>query len=437
MNDKAKVGLQNHSEHQFCPTLLYMSVHNYSVQSKMPYFIKREKEEARMRPPRNSPTISNTAVRGRGSIHEIGDRIQEVKKHKLDTSSSFARRLWVVVTAIMLSFIVTHAIVFIVVEVAVDSFSPNRQHEEQFNYLERKQHDQIRKNNTLCTNDCHDTAWKVTDTSPQSTMNDDEFLVYIAILIWATVLLAGFGCELLFMIMFSRQGWSDKLETLWRLAQFVFPLFLLTVLGLAMLRNFMALPLLVFGLWKFGFPETISYMYTALYGSKKARAKRLADVINSSGMTLHHSSATMVIASMLAGVIPANRYTVGAPLVTVMQHWFILMKYVNVWVYDAIQLTFELFFQWVVLSDLEYLYAIHWTVTFGALGVLTAHWFILVAAAINILSYMFHYKGHVEVEHEKALDSIRQPVGAAACIFVEDQDDRGCFEEAYHDEEEA
>jgi hypothetical protein len=41
----------------------------------------------------------------------------------------------------------------------------------------------------------------------------------------------------------------------WRFAQFFFPLLAMTSLGLALYRNYLALPVMVFGLWKFGFPE--------------------------------------------------------------------------------------------------------------------------------------------------------------------------------------
>jgi hypothetical protein len=46
------------------------------------------------------------------------------------------------------------------------------------------------------------------------------------------------------------------------LAQFAFCSFLLTSVGLAQAQNYTAIPFLILGLWKFGFPETLLYFHS-------------------------------------------------------------------------------------------------------------------------------------------------------------------------------
>ena len=104
----------------------------------------------------------------------------------------------------------------------------------------------------------------------------------------------------------------------------------------------MALPFLVFGLLKFGMPETISYMYIALHDTSKLRLGRLGNYLNSAGTVLHHSSATIPIMMLLAaGVFPADRHVLSSSLILLIQHWFVLTKYVNFWFYTMIELALQ------------------------------------------------------------------------------------------------
>jgi hypothetical protein len=85
---------------------------------------------------------------------------------------------------------------------------------------------------------------------------DSQFRVYAGFVVWVGVLIAGLGLEIFVWYHFL-QFWSKAREGLWRFSQFIFPLLLVTSLGLALHQSFLALPILVVGLWKFGFPETL------------------------------------------------------------------------------------------------------------------------------------------------------------------------------------
>ena len=50
-----------------------------------------------------------------------------------------------------------------------------------------------------------------------------------------------------------------------------------------------------------------------------------------------------------------------------------------------IELALQVWFEWVLLSDLQYLDSLHWTLSFAALGMLTAHWLYLIVLVIELI----------------------------------------------------
>jgi uncharacterized protein YjeT (DUF2065 family) len=271
----------------------------------------------------------------------------------------------------------------------------------------------------LCGNHCHNGSWRVTDTVPIALLDDEDFQVYVALVLWMTALLAGLGCELLFWFkLIDQGGWSEEQESLWWVAQFFFPLWASTCLGLALQKNYLALPFLVFGLFKFGMPETLSYMYTALYQQSKSTLARIGDFLNSTGTVLHHSSAILLITLLLSGVVPPSRHIVAPILLLTMQHWFVLVKYMNFWAYAALEIVLEIWFEWVLLSEFQYLHSVHWTLLVAGLGMLVAHWIYLAAATLELLALQSGRDWDTPKKDEMFLDDITTAVEATSQAVV-------------------
>lgn len=236
-------------------------------------------------------------------------------------------------------------------------------------------------------------SWQETDTVPTSHFSDFQFSVYVGFIIWFTVLFAGLGLELLTWTSFLHGGWTDQRQSQWMFAQFSFPLLLATTLGLAFHRNFLALIFLVPGLWKFGFPETLVYMHTALYGtylhetggSHAGSIQRFSEFLNAVGTVVHHGAAALIICMLLTGVIPGSRHIYNPSLILVMQHWFVLLRYGNKMLYTVIELSLEVFFEWTVISEFEYFQSMHWVAPMAAASMLVAHWLYLIAALVETL----------------------------------------------------
>ncbi|KAG7371567.1 cytochrome P450 [Nitzschia inconspicua] len=221
-------------------------------------------------------------------------------------------------------------------------------------------------------------------TEIQSRLDDAEFYVYVGFIVWITSLIAGVGMEALVWIYFIRV-WSEERERYWRFAQFFFPLFAMTSLGLALYRNYFSLPVMVFGLWKFGFPETLMYIYLGIFGRQGA-VGQTSDFFNGIGTAVHHGAASFIIAMLTVGVIPPSRYLISPILILVMQHWVALIAYSSRALYSAIELVLDYFFQWSVLSNFQQLFHLHWTAALGASCMLFAHWMYLIAAVLSLFA---------------------------------------------------
>jgi len=226
----------------------------------------------------------------------------------------------------------------------------------------------------------------VTGTDPVSNLDDDGFRVYLGFIIWITVLMAGLGSELLVFILYlQKTGWSKEKEAMWKVAQFVFPLLAATTLGLAAEEDYWALPILVACLWKFGFPETILYMYTPLVDPNSTTVGNISDILNSTGTVAHHGAASFLICMLVTGVVFPDQHVISPILILLMQHWFVLTRYVNSTLYIVSELILEALFEWIVLSNFQYLVANHWTASLAAGVMLVAHWEYLAAAGFSML----------------------------------------------------
>jgi hypothetical protein len=128
-------------------------------------------------------------------------------------------------------------------------------------------------------------------------------------------------------------------------------------------------------------------MYIALYDgddTQQTKALRFANYCNSVGTAVHHSAATIPIVMLLVGVVKLDRHITDPVLILLVQHWFILTKYVNFWLYSGIELVLEMWFELTILSNFQYLVSIHWSLAFAAGAMLAAHWLFLLAALIEL-----------------------------------------------------
>ena len=250
--------------------------------------------------------------------------------------------------------------------------------------------------------DCHDYQWRQTDTGPSHTLSGIEFKRYLGTVTWLTVLLSGLGSEVMLgsvyikKLIASSSGEtmaSTQLEAAdfaWKYAQFLFPICATISLGGAMHQSFFALPFLVVGLWKFGFPETFMYVFMFMNTRKRdVSLHTYSDFLNGAGTLLHHGAASYLICLMVCGVVPGSRPVIDSILPLVMQHWFVLTRYVSKNVYVIIELFLEAVFEWQIFSNFELYYRHDFLCRHCAAVMLLAHWLYLAASACETLHHGF------------------------------------------------
>lgn len=366
-------------------------------------------------------SISSLSLSGHGrrkSI-ELGDRLENtINKYTFPTAS----HLWIVILSLFGVVAVVMGIVTAVNELILG--------DSDFFGFEYK-HAIAYESPVLQMNS---TKWRFTNTSPLANLDDSQIQVFVAFIVWLTVVFAGIGLELLVWVSFLRKSWSEEQEAKWKFAQFLFPLLITAAFGLSASRDYMSIILMVPGMWKFGFPETLTYMHckfgllkvgrsilrmteshsislfvpaAALFlGGLNSRAQRVSDFLNSAGTILHHTAACFVMCLLVTGVARPDRFIVEPTLIVLAQHWFALLHYVNKNLYTVIELVLEIFWEWVMFSNLQYIFANHWAIAVGANTMLVAHWFYLAAASVNLI---FAAKEEEEDELPNEIKELGEP----------------------------
>ena len=155
-------------------------------------------------------------------------------------------------------------------------------------------------------------------------------------------------------------------------------------------KSFLALPFLVIGLWKFGFPETACSIYVALYDCELSKRERVANMLDAIGLCAHHSAASMLICMILANVAQPNQAIYDSILILCIQHLFPLLRYSYKYLYIIIELALEAWFEWSVVSNFEHFLNNHWTVALSASVLLISHW-------LYMLSGVIHLSGELQI----------------------------------------
>ena len=131
-------------------------------------------------------------------------------------------------------------------------------------------------------------------------------------------------------------------------------------------------------------------MYCAIYSKQFTRREAFCLALRSIGSLLHHSAAAFYFCMLLSGSIIADRPSVDTTLILCIQHWIVLIPqiFTGMWqkrLYGLIQLGLEIWFEWIVFSNLEHM---HWTAQVAGLEMIVAHliWFLsgLVPAVLPI-----------------------------------------------------
>jgi hypothetical protein len=227
--------------------------------------------------------------------------------------------------------------------------------------------------------------WTMTDNGPIEQLTEADYQIFVTLLVTITAVLMGLGLELqLGNFWLGRLG--TDLAAYWKLSEFMFPLMCTTaILG----RSIFTLPFLVFGLWKFGFPETSMYIAQVAASYRLGTGKRgeiisaLSDYLNALGLLLHHSASAYVVSALAIQAWPLTRQLGSVLLPLVIQHWFCLLKYQSEDAYSVVEIILEILWEWEWFSNFQHFCDANTYDKFApaiAMQMLLAHWCYLIGA---------------------------------------------------------
>ena len=135
-----------------------------------------------------------------------------------------------------------------------------------------------------CGEFCYGPSWGMTDSIVHAHMTEQSFNIYLGFIFWLVVVSSGLGLEILFWATFlSSARWSEAMQKRWIWAQCTFSLLVAAAVGLATSHNFLGIIVLTVSVWKFGFPETWTYVVLGLWDFELSRAHRAANIFEWAG----------------------------------------------------------------------------------------------------------------------------------------------------------
>jgi len=327
------------------------------------------------------PASTSLNLRGPSSLSDHQRSSIAVRVASANTSIE-DKSLWSVAIVIIISLIAVHGSSYVISEYAIFG--------EYWHYLEKMP--------KLWS----DNKFGMTDSVPTAKLNDEQFQLYMSFIMYGTVMLTGLGAEYLVWRMSLTSDWDEGIENKWRMAQFLFPILVATSVGLAIQGNFLCLPMLAVSIFKLGFPETILFFYSALHEKDHCFTERIVNMIRGIGTVIHHSSSTLFVTMLLLRVTQPTPAALSVLPPLIMQHWFVLLKYNYHWIYVAIAVILEVWFEWTTFSILEKVYQQHWVWGIIVLPMLFAHWCYFGAGGVSLLFLDKDTGGESSLHHTPA-----------------------------------
>ena len=213
----------------------------------------------------------------------------------------------------------------------------------------------------------------------------DSWQYMTTYIVWVSVLILGLGSEYVVGTVITAYLSMENLAIFWKAAAFTFPLFVTIAL---VSHAFWGLLFLVLGLWKCGSPETLVFLLMARNKSYSC-VFRAQCAMNFLGTLLHHSATSLLVVSLTTHSEFLDRNVLSCTLPLVVQHWFVLSRYIDVRLYVVLELLIEVVWEWEVLFNVTAFHCHSWNILLIAYTMLVAHWLYLSAATLKYVGQAF------------------------------------------------
>lgn len=220
--------------------------------------------------------------------------------------------------------------------------------------------------------------WEV---PPLEHMSDPMFALMATWSVWVAVLILGLGSEYVVGTIITAQFSTENILIFWRAVQFTFPLFVTIAL---VSHSYWGLILLVLGLWKCGSPETIVFFLMAKNKSYDFLF-RVRCGMNFLGTLVHHSMTSLLIVCLTTRLEYADRNLLACTLPLVVQHWCVLLNYVDTRLFIFTEVILEIIWEWEIIWQIQHYHCHSWNQIVIASSMLVAHWYLFAAGAVKMV----------------------------------------------------
>jgi len=181
--------------------------------------------------------------------------------------------------------------------------------------------------------------------------SDDDFQLLFVCAITFIATLSGLYAEIFLGTRITAMIDDEESKWRWLYSQFAFSFLVVTAAGCGSL---LGLPFCVLAMFKFGYPEIISFLHRGHTHFHNRNFAFLADYMDGIGTLMHHSSAIFIITSLQMHYLQFDTVVITLLLPPILQHVGVKIKYFHKNAYIVITLMLEVWFQVEVFSLLGY-----------------------------------------------------------------------------------
>eukprot|EP00494_Astrolonche_serrata_P032137 UN32406 len=178
--------------------------------------------------------------------------------------------------------------------------------------------------------------------TPTTELNERDFYLVVNLVIWFMCLTTGISAEMFIGTRLVLEINNKQLQWLWVYAQMVFSLLLMIAF---VAQSAYGMLFGVVGLFKCGFPETISYFHRAC-NSPWNTVGCWSDFINGVSLLIHHSGVMYLCVAVNLHYYPYDKHLTICSLILMLSHTIVVLKYFHFKLYVVCELIIDAWLQW-------------------------------------------------------------------------------------------
>ena len=232
-------------------------------------------------------------------------------------------------------------------------------------------------------------------------ITEEDFKTLVGWALCFCICVTGYTLELYMLTWIGKSNLDEEqIDVYWRVAKASFPL----MISCAVLSHSrVGVLMYTLGMWKFGFPETISYAVLAL--QQKSRVMMALNLVTGVAMFSHHVGSTVIYAMVISGAVHADQGIIAVGCALVAIHFCTnLTEFEKT---KTIALVMALVCEvWMQAEAISYSQTCHGAVWLGVWMILWAHYGCLACTVIGLIRSRGQMSGAYFLEEDQPSDAV-------------------------------